>query len=420
MYALVDCNNFYASCERVFRPELIGEPIVVLSNNDGAVIARSNEAKDLGIPMGAVAFQYEHVFRENNVEVFSANFALYGDMSHRVMSILQGFAPEMEIYSIDEAFLLFEGCEKFDLKLLGEKMVSQVRQWTGIPISVGFAPSKALAKVANRIAKKYPVQTNSCHILQSEESRLKALKWLKAEDIWGVGRQHAKRLWHLGVKTAFDFTQLSDAWVRRNMSVLGVRLKHDLLGIPTIQMEEINPKKSITTSRSFERNLVEFEEVKERVVTFMVMCAEKLRKQNSCCNSFYLFLKTNTHRQDLEQYRGATLVNLPYPSNSTLELVHFATEALKTIFRKGFRYKKAGVIIMDFIPEDKVQLTLFENSNPRHHELMKTLDEVNIKFGQQKIKLASQDQRRVWKMKQQKKSPSYTTLIQDVIRIKTT
>jgi DNA polymerase V len=420
MYALVDCNNFYASCERVFRPELIGKPIVVLSNNDGAVIARSNEAKEIGIPMGAVAFQYEHVFRENNVEVFSANFALYGDMSHRVMSILQQFAPEMEIYSIDEAFLLFEGCEKFDLKALGEKMVSQVRQWTGIPISVGFAPSKALAKVANRIAKKYPIQTNSCHIIQSEESRLKALKWLKIEDVWGVGRQHAKRLWHVGVKTAFDFTQLSDPWVRRNMSVLGVRLKHDLLGIPTIQMEEINPKKSITTSRSFERNLVEFEEVKERVVTFMVMCAEKLRKQNSCCNSFYLFLKTNTHRQDLEQYRGATLVNLPYPSNSTLELVHFATVALKTIFRKGFRYKKAGVIIMDFIPEDKVQLTLFENSNPRHHKLMKTLDDVNTKFGQQKIKLASQDQQRVWKMKQQKKSPSYTTIIQDVIRIKTT
>jgi len=292
-----------------------------------------------------------------------------------------------------------------------------VRQWTGIPISIGFAPTKALAKVANRIAKKYPVQTNSCHIIQSEESRLKALKWLKVEDIWGVGRQHAKRLWHVGVKTAFDFTQLSDAWVRRNMSVIGLRLKHDLQGIPTIQMEEINPKKSITTSRSFERNLVEFEEVKERVVTFMVMCAEKLRKQKCCCTSFYLFLRTNSHRQDLEQYRGSTLVNLPYPSNSTLELVHFTTEALKTIFREGFRYKKAGVIIMDFIPEDKVQLTLFENSNPRHHELMKTLDEVNIKFGQQKIKLASQDQRRVWKMKQEKRSPSYTTSLQDVIKI---
>ena len=417
MYALVDCNNFYASCERVFRPELNGKPIVVLSNNDGAVIARSNEAKEVGIPMGAVAFQYEQMFREHQVEVFSANFALYGDMSHRVMSILQQFAPEMEIYSIDEAFLLFEGCEKFDLKALGEKMVSQVRQWTGIPISIGFAPTKALAKVANRIAKKYPVQTSSCHIIQSEESRLKALKWLKVEDIWGVGRQHAKRLWQVGVKTAFDFTQLSDAWVRRNMSVIGLRLKHDLQGIPTIQMEEINPKKSITTSRSFERNLVEFEEVKERVVTFMVMCAEKLRKQKCCCTSFYLFLRTNSHRQDLEQYRGATVVKLPFPTNSTLELVHFATAALASIFRNGFRYKKAGVIIMDFIPEDKVQLTLFENTNPKHHELMQVLDGLNIKFGQQKIKVASQDQRRVWKMKQEKKSPSYTTCLHDIMKI---
>jgi DNA polymerase V len=368
--------------------------------------------------MGAVAFQYEQMFREYQVEVFSANFALYGDMSHRVMSILQQFAPEMEIYSIDEAFLLFEGCETFDLKALGEKMVSQVRQWTGIPISIGFAPTKALAKVANRIAKKYPVQTSSCHIIQSEESRLKALKWLKVEDIWGVGRQHAKRLWHVGVKTAFDFTQLSDAWVRRNMSVIGLRLKHDLQGIPTIQMEEINPKKSITTSRSFERNLVEFEEVKERVVTFMVMCAEKLRKQKCCCTSFYLFLRTNSHRQDLEQYRGVTVVKLPFPTNSTLELVHFATAALTSIFRKGFRYKKAGLIIMDFIPEDKVQLTLFENTNPKHHELMQVLDGLNVKYGQQKIKVASQDQRRVWKMKQEKRSPSYTTQIKDIILVK--
>jgi DNA polymerase V len=417
MYALVDCNNFYASCERVFRPELIGKPIVVLSNNDGAVIARSNEAKEIGIPMGAVAFQYEQMFREHHVEVFSANFALYGDMSHRVISVLQMYAPEMEIYSIDEAFLLFEGCEHLDLKTLGEKMVKQVRQWTGIPISVGFAPSKALAKVANRIAKKYPVQTNNCHIIHSEESRLKALKWLKVEDVWGIGRQHAKRLWHVGVKTAFDFTQLSDAWVRRNMSVVGLRLKHDLLGIPTIQMEEINPKKSITTSRSFERYLSDFEEVRERVVTFMVMCAEKLRRQKSCCTSFYLFLRTNSHRQDLEQYRGATVVKLPYPTNSTLELVHFVTEALKSIFREGFRYKKAGVVIMDFIPEDKVQLTLFDNSDPKHHSLMQVLDGLNSKFGQQKIKVASQDQRRVWKMKQEKKSPSYTTVLQDVILV---
>jgi DNA polymerase V len=418
MYALVDCNNFYASCERVFRPELIGKPIVVLSNNDGAVIARSNEAKEVGIPMGAVAFQYEQMFREHQVEVFSANFALYGDMSHRVMTVLQMYAPEMEIYSIDEAFLLFEGCEHVDLKSLGEKMVKQVRQWTGIPISVGFASSKALAKVANRIAKKYPVQTNNCHIIQTEESRLKALKWLKVEDVWGIGRQHAKRLWHVGVKTAFDFTQLSDAWVRRNMSVVGLRLKHDLLGIPTIQMEEINPKKSITTSRSFERNLSDFEEVRERVVTFMVMSAEKLRRQKSCCTSFYLFLRTNSHREDLEQYRGATVVKLPYPTNSTLELVHFTTEALKTIFREGFRYKKAGVVIMDFIPEDKVQLTLFENSNPKHHVLMHTLDGLNSKFGQQKIKVASQDQRRVWKMKQEKKSPCYTTKLSDIITVR--
>jgi DNA polymerase V len=418
MYALVDCNNFYASCERVFRPELIGKPIVVLSNNDGAVIARSNEAKAIGIPMGAVAFQYEQLFREHKVEVFSANFALYGDMSHRVMSVLQQFAPEMEIYSIDEAFLLFEGCEQIDLKSLGEKMVIQVKQWTGVPISVGFAPTKALAKAANRIAKKYPQQTNSCHIIQSEESRLKALKWLKVEDVWGIGRQHAKRLMQIGVKTAFDFTQLSDAWVRKNMSVVGLRLKHDLEGVPTIQLEEVTSKKSITTSRSFERNLKEFDEVRERVVTFMVVCAEKLRKQHSCCTAFYLFLRTNSHRQDLPQHRVGTAVKLPFPSNSSLELVEYAVQALKAIFKKGFAYKKAGIVVLDFIPEDNVQLTLFENSNPKHHRLMQVMDEVNNTFGQQKIKVASQDQQRIWKMKQEKKSPSYTTKLQDIIKVK--
>ena len=210
MYALIDCNNFYASCERVFRPDLVGKPIVVLSNNDGCVIARSNEAKDAGVPMGAPAFQFKELFEAKNIHVFSANFALYGDMSMRVMTILSTYCPEVEIYSIDEAFLDFNGFEQYDLQHYGEEMARVVYKSTGIPVSVGFAPTKALAKVANRIAKKFPTQTKGVFIMDTDEKRLKAIKWLKVEDIWGIGRRHAKRLNAIGVKTAYDFTQLSD------------------------------------------------------------------------------------------------------------------------------------------------------------------------------------------------------------------
>lgn len=263
MYALIDCNNFYASCERVFRPELIGQPVVVLSNNDGCAIARSNEAKALGIPMGAPAFEYEELFQKHKVHVFSANFALYGDMSNRVMTILEDYSPDIEIYSIDEAFLKFEGFENFDLKKCGDDMQKRVGKWTGIPISVGIAPTKALAKVANRVAKKFPERTNNSYLMDTEEKRIKALKWLAIEDVWGVGRQHAKRLRSLNVKTAYDFTQLSDAWVQRNMSIVGLRLKKDLKGIPTLDLEEAQAKKNIATTRTFETNYTEFSQISE-------------------------------------------------------------------------------------------------------------------------------------------------------------
>jgi len=259
MFALVDCNNFYASCERVFRPDLIGKPIVVLSNNDGCIIARSNEAKALKIPMGAPAYQYEKIFTENNVQVFSANFVLYGDMSSRVMNILSSYSPDIEIYSIDEAFLKLNGFEKFNLQTYGQKIQRRVTKWTGIPVSVGIAPTKALAKVANRIAKKYPEKTKSVYLIDSEEKRIKSLKWLKIEDVWGIGRQHAKKLNAIKVNTAYDFTQLDDSWVRKNMAIVGLRLKQDLQGIPVLDLEELQAKKNIAVTRSFEKNYTELE-----------------------------------------------------------------------------------------------------------------------------------------------------------------
>lgn len=419
MFALVDCNNFYASCERVFRPELIGKPIVVLSNNDGCVIARSNEAKAVGIPMGAPAFEYEALFVQHQVHVFSANFPLYGDMSQRVMNILGEYTPDIEIYSIDEAFLKLKGFERFDLQEYGKDMQRRVTKWTGIPVSVGIAPTKALAKIANRIAKKFPKETGCSYLINTEEKRIKALKWVQIEDVWGIGRQHAKRLRLIGVKTAYDFTQLHDAWVQHHMSIVGLRLKHDLQGSPTLDLELVQPKKNIATTRSFERNYTKLAELEERVATFAVSCAEKLRKQKSCCNTIMVFIHTNGHRKDLPQYSRNIVVKLPFATNSGIELAKFAKQALKHIFREGYHYKKAGVLVMDFTPQDKTQLRLFDNSNALHIPLMTAVDKINAMYGQQKIRLAAQDQKRVWKMKQEKLSPRYTTKLSDIIIIHT-
>lgn len=418
MFALIDCNNFYASCERLFRPDLLGKPVVVLSNNDGCVIARSKEAKEIGIPMGALAFEYEKIFEQHRVQVFSANFALYGDISNRVMSILSDYSPEMEIYSIDECFLKLNGFDSFfNLQQYGEEMHYKVKKWTGIPISVGIAASKSLSKVANRIAKKFTQQTNSVYFIDSEEKRVKALKWLKIEDVWGIGWQHTKRLKTKGVLTAYDFTQLSDYWVKKHLSIVGLRLKHDLLGKPIFDFEELQPKKSIATTRSFETNYTEFEQLNERISTFTSACAEKLRKQHSCCSVLMVFIHTNGHRKDLPQYSRNIVLKLPFPTNSSIELVKFATQGLKLIFKHGYQYKKAGVIVQDFSPETAIQTSLFENRNEQHIPLMQAIDKINLIYGQQKIRLASQDQKRVWKMRQEKLSPQYTTKINDIITI---
>jgi DNA polymerase V len=418
MFALIDCNNFYASCERMFQPDLIGKPVVVLSNNDGCVIARSNEAKDLGVPMGAPHFEYANFFKENKVNVFSANFTLYGDMSHRVMDILSEYSPEIEIYSIDEAFLKFQGFDKFNLTDYGKEICTKVKKWTGIPISVGIAPTKALAKLANRIAKKYPLQTQSSYVIDSDEKRIKALKWLKIEDVWGIGRQLSKKLKLNNVFTAYEFTLLEDAWVQRNFSVVELRLKLELQGIATLGLDDVQPKKSIATTRSFDSNYTTYEQLKERISTFAVACAEKLRKQKSCSNSLMVFIQTNRHRAELPQYNKSIVIDLPYPTNSAIELSKFAIKALDKIFKEGFSYKKAGVVIMDFTPESDKQISIFENSNPKHVALMNSMDKLNACIGQQKVRLGSQDIKKIWKMKQENLSRRFTTKLSDIIIVK--
>jgi DNA polymerase V len=406
MFALVDCNNFYASCERAFRPSLEGKPIVVLSNNDGCVIARSNEAKKLGVPMGAVYFEYKELFAKENVYVFSSNYALYGDMSNRVMNLLKTFTPEIEVYSIDEAFLKFDGFdEHFNLLEYGKIIREAVTGGTGIPVSIGFASSKTLAKAANKVAKKFPGKTGSVYVIKTEEQRMKALKWLPIEDVWGIGRQHSKRLQKMNIKSAYDFTQLPEEWIRKNMSVVGYRLQKELKGISCYEMETPVAKKNIATTRSFDKNYSDYNFVRERVITFAVTCAEKLRRQKSCCNAMMVFIHTNGFRKDLLQYSRNMVIELPYPTNSNIELAKFATIALDRIFRKGYEYKKAGVIVLDISPEETKQVNLFENSNVLHKPLMAVIDKINRSIGETKVKLASQDINRTWKMRQEQLSP---------------
>ena len=419
MFALVDCNNFYASCERVFQPQWKGKPVVILSNNDGCVIARSNEAKALGIPMGAPAFKYQTQFKRQKIKVFSSNYPLYGDMSSRVMSILERYTPNIELYSIDEAFLQFKGFDLFDLQKEGMKMQKQIKKWTGIPVSVGIAPSKALAKIANKIAKKFAVKTGGVYSIDTEEKRIKALKWTSISDVWGIGRQHLQQLEAIGVANAWQFSLLSDDWVRKQMSVLGLRLKKDLQGLPSIQLEEVKaPKKGIATTRSFEGNLTSFSDLEERVSTFASNCAEKMRKQQSSCQALLVFIRSDPHKKDVISYRNSCVLTLPYATNSSIILSRYAILGLRKIFKENIAYKKAGVMIMGLLPTEKRQLNLFENNNTKHVALMKSLDKIHKRFGPYQIKLANQDLNRTWKMKQQYLSNRFTTELKDVITVK--
>lgn len=419
MFALVDCNNFYASCERVFQPQWEGKPVVILSNNDGCVIARSNEAKALGIPMGAPAFQYQAQFKQQGIKVFSSNYPLYGDMSHRVMSILERYTPNIEIYSIDEAFLQFKGFDFFDLEQEGKHMQKQVRKWTGIPVSVGIAPSKALAKIANKIAKKFTTKTSGVYCIDTEDKRIKALKWTAIGDVWGIGRKHCQRLEAIGVTNAWQFSLLPDDWVRKHMSVLGLRLKKDLQGIPSLQLEEIQPpKKGIATTRSFESTLSSFSDLEERISTFASSCAEKMRKQQSSCNALLVFVRSDPHKQGVASYRNSCVLSLPYATNSSIMLSKYAVLGLHKIFKENVAYKKAGVMIMELTPTAKRQLSLFDNNNAKHIALMQSLDQIHKRFGPHLTKLANQDLKRTWKMKQEYLSNRFTTELKEIIVVK--
>jgi DNA polymerase V len=391
--------------------------VVILSNNDGCVIARSNEAKQLGIPMGAPSFQYQELFKKNDVNVFSSNYELYGDMSRRVMNTLSNFSPEIEIYSIDECFMKFNGFDEFfDLQSYGVQMGKTVRRNTGIPVSIGFAPTKALAKVANKIAKKFPERTKSSYVIDSEEKRIKALKWTKIEDVWGIGRKHARRLKAIQINNAYQFTQLDDNWVRKEMTVVGLRLKHDLMGISSIDFEEVKSKQNMTVSRSFEKMYFKHDDIAERISTYSARLGEKLRKQNSHCNLIMVFISSNYFQVEMEQYRGFIAVKTDFPTNSTFEINRIAQKALHSIFKDGIGYKKAGIIVSEITPADNYQTTLFNGENPKHQDVFKAIDQINQKTGN-KIQFGNNDLKRRWKMKQEKLSKRYSTRLNEVITV---
>ncbi len=418
MFALVDCNNFYASCERVFNPNLQGQPVAILSNNDGCVISMSDEAKGLKLPFGAPIFKWEGFCKSNNIKVLSSNYPLYGDMSSRVMSILKQFTPDVEVYSIDEAFLEFRGFDKYNFDNYGIQIRQRILKWTGIPTCVGIAPTKALSKVANKIARKFPKETKGVYVIDSEEKRIKALKWITLEDVWGIGRGLQKRLKLKGCKTAFDFTQLSDDWVRKSFSITEWKLKKDLEGIPTLKLDEIKTKRAIATTRSFEYTYSDIDNIKERISTFATSCAEKLRKQESSCHMIIVMLSSDRHKKQLQQHRASKVVKLSYPTDSSLTICKHAVEAVSSIFKKGIKYKRAGVIVTGLVPTYNHQLHIFEHENPKHKPLMTAIDGINKKYKDYKIKLGNQDLERTWKMRQERLSPRYTTNIKEIITVK--
>jgi len=420
MFAIVDCNNFYASCERAFRPELRGKPVAVLSNNDGCVIARSNEVKALGIEMGAPYHLNKQLFEKHNVHVFSSNYTLYGDMSRRVMQSLTHFTPEIEVYSIDEAFLHFHNNLQITNYTETAAIIKQkVQQWTCIPVSIGIAPSKALSKMANRYAKK-KMPDVGVYAIDTEEKRIEILKWCNIEDVWGIGRQYTRFLRENGIFTAYDYTLQNPDWIKRHLTISGLRLWHELNGRPALPLETLTAdKKEICTSRSFGNMLTDLKDIEEALSNYAARCADKLRKQETCAQYVMVFLHTNPFNKTDKQYSNWRGISLSHPTNATPDIILAALTAIRKIFVPGLRYKKAGVIVSGLVPNAQVQGNLFTDFSQRpQHKISKIMDEINHSLGKDKLRIASQGYSQSWQLRQNLTSPRYTTNLQELLKVK--
>ena len=418
MIALADCNNFYVSCERSFDPSLNGKPIVVLSNNDGAIVARSDEVKRLNIGMAQPFFQIEKLKQEHGIRVFSSNYVLYGNMSARIMSIFGRFVENVEVYSIDEAFLNLAGYESVypDLTDFARTLRSTVMQWTRIPISIGIAPTKTLAKVANRLAKKYS-DSGGVFMLSTPDQIHNALEQIGVDELWGIGRRYAAFLKRNDIKTALDFSQCHDVWVQKHFTINGLRLVHELRGevCRTVETQPAN-RKSVCVAPSFGELVSNRVTVNEALTNYVARASEKLRKQRLSAGAMTVFLHTNRFRAKEGHYSSSRSFVLPIPTNLIPELSHYALKALDAIYKPGYCYQKVGLMLSGLQPDTYQTPDIFEGElDPRLLKLQPTVERLNQKFGREKIRFAAQGFDHSWKMKQRWLSPCYTTRWKDII-----
>ena len=416
-FALVDCNNFYASCERIFNPKLIGRPIVVLSNNDGCIITRSTEAKALGIKMGEPYFKAKKIIQKNNVKVFSSNYALYGDISQRVMETLSSFSPDVEIYSIDEAFLGFNGFKNYELNTYCRHMREKIKKWVGIPVSIGLSETKTLAKIANHLAKKNPNYAGVC-ILKNKFSIDKALRETEINDVWGIGRSSSIFLKRYNIRTAKDFILLDRQWIRKNMGVVGEKIYFELQGVSCLDLELISSnKKSCCVSRSFSKPVEKLNDLEESISNYGTRVAEKIRNEKLVTQSMSIFVLTNHFNKREKQYSNSIRLQLPFPTNDSIKIVKRALEGIKRIYRSGYRYKKAGIILYELNKESQIR-GLLDVDRDQSDSMMKTIDQINYRYGNSTIKLASEGIEKKWAMKREKISPCYTTCFDELIEVR--
>ena len=407
--ALVDCNNFYVSCERVFRPDLKNVPVVVLSNNDGCVVSRSNEAKALGIKMGQPWFECKAMAEVNGIVALSSNYALYADLSNRVMSILSDYTPRYEVYSIDECFVDLTGAPK--LRDVSYAMRARVIAWTGIPVCVGIGPTKTLAKLANHIAKKHPRSKgvfNYNDLTPAQQDKL--LSQIAVDEVWGVGRRLSVRLAEHGIHTVQDLRRAHTATLRAEFGVVMEKTQRELQGVACIDLQDVVPdKKQIVSSRSFGQTVRDVAVLKDAMSTFVANACAKLRAQGSHASLIQVFLRTNRFRQDLPQYNPSFTLPLPQPTSDSLVVNRWAGYLVERLFKPGYAYKKAGIMLGDITPVGQYQADWLEPAQATDTRLMHALDGLNQRFGRGTVKISTQGAHKGWQMRQERKSPSYTT-----------
>ena len=421
MYALVDCNSFFCSVEKVFHPGLEGKPVCVLSNNDGCIVALTPEAKKLGLHRGDPIFKVQDIVRKHGVTIFSTNMQLYAAMSKRVTNILRKSIHHVENYSIDESFCDLQGYEShFNLVELMRGVADKIKLWTDIPVSVGIAPTKTLAKVANKFAKKYDGYRSVC-MIDSEEKREKALSLFDLADVWGIGRQTFSKLTYLGVSTPLEFANKSESWVRSHFNKPGIQTWLELNGIPCIDTTEVLRNQSICTSRSFGEMVSDLASLKASVATFASSCANKLRGQNAGARTVTVFLSSNRFREDLQQYANSTTYTFITPTSDTLEITQAALAVLKEIYRPGILYKKSGVIVGDICDMSMLQMNLFDPVSNRKEraDLMKAIDELNHRYGLKTVKLMAEgESKQPWQVKCEHRSQNYLTDINEILTVR--